>query len=94
MEEKALALNALVDELPQINYDVLKYLINFMIQVVNNQEINKMGAENMAMCFGPNILQPEEPTIESTLSIPKTNGCLAIMILCFETVFGCPPTTI
>ena len=81
-------LKQLVHSLPQINYDVLTFLVRFMIKVVDNQEVNKMGAENMAMCFGPNILQPEEQTIESTLSIPKTNGCLALMIIHADYIFA------
>ena len=87
-EEKKSRLHELIDLLPAVNYNVLKYLISFMVRVVANQEVNKMGAENLAMCFGPNILQPEEQTMESTLSIPKTNGCIALMIIYFDELFA------
>jgi len=87
-EERLQCLSKLIDSLPELNYRVLKYLTQFMVRVVSNQEVNKMGAENLAMCFGPNILQPEEQTMESTLSIPKTNGCVALMILYQESLFS------
>lgn len=87
MDDKLVRTKELINELPEVNYRILKYLVLFMVRVVSNQEVNKMGAENLAMCFGPNILQPEEQTMESTLSIPKTNGCIALMILHYDTLF-------
>ena len=86
-EGKVQRLTELVAALPDLNYGVLRYLVQFMIRVIQQKEINKMGAENIAMCFGPNILQPEEQTIESTLSLPKTNGCIALMIVYFDAIF-------
>lgn len=86
-EGKLHRLTELIQQLPDANYRVLQYLVQFMVLVVANNEVNKMGAENLAMCFGPNILQPAEQTIESTLSIPKTNGCIALMIKYFDSIF-------
>jgi len=85
--DKKARLKELINSLPDANYKILKYLIEFFIRVVANQQVNKMGAENVAMCFGPNILQPEEQTIDSTLAIPKTNSCIAWMITDFDFIF-------
>lgn len=87
IDDKVNRTKELIDTLPDLNYRVLKFLVLFMVRVVANQEVNKMGAENLAMCFGPNILQPEEQTMESTLSIPKTNGCIALMIIYYNVLF-------
>eukprot|EP00742_Colponemidia_sp_Colp-10_P001609 GILJ01001728.1.p1 GENE.GILJ01001728.1~~GILJ01001728.1.p1 ORF type:complete len:613 (-),score=87.26 GILJ01001728.1:2044-3882(-) len=43
--------------LPDLNRSVLVYLFRFLSRVAENQSINKMGAENLAVVFSPNILR-------------------------------------
>ncbi|XP_028397348.1 rho GTPase-activating protein 8-like isoform X2 [Dendronephthya gigantea] len=42
--------------LPRQNYLVLKYLMEFLVQVMNNSDFNKMNASNLAIVFGPNLI--------------------------------------
>ena len=46
----------------------------FTINLPGIQDKNKMSANNLAMCMGPNLLRPAEETIEYTLNIAKANG--------------------
>lgn len=88
LEPMVVELRMLVHALPTVNFRILKYLVEFMKKVAENQEENKMSSENLAMCFGPNIIRPEEQSIESTLQIPKANGCIARMVDYFDYIFA------
>ncbi|KAH9499038.1 Rho GTPase-activating protein 8 [Bulinus truncatus] len=49
----------LQDELPEDNYIILKFVFQFLQQVVSKSGINHMTAENVATVFGPNIAWPK-----------------------------------
>ncbi|XP_070533334.1 rho GTPase-activating protein 8-like isoform X2 [Ptychodera flava] len=42
--------------LPEDNYVILKYLFDFLLQVVAKEDINKMNSINLAIIFGPNLV--------------------------------------
>ena len=44
------------DELPDDNYFILKYVVNFMTEVEQHSDQNKMTAQNLAIVFGPNLM--------------------------------------
>lgn len=48
----------LVEELPDDNYVVLKYIVQFINEVMSNSEVNQMRAPNLAIVFGPNLIWP------------------------------------
>ncbi|KFV18390.1 Rho GTPase-activating protein 22, partial [Tauraco erythrolophus] len=48
-----------VKNLPQANYNLLKYICKFLDEVQAHSSINKMSVQNLATVFGPNILRPE-----------------------------------
>ncbi|XP_064000847.1 rho GTPase-activating protein 22 isoform X6 [Pogoniulus pusillus] len=52
-----------VKNLPQANYNLLKYICKFLDEVQAHSSINKMSVQNLATVFGPNILRPrmEDP---------------------------------
>ena len=79
-----------MDRIPYQKLNVLKYIIGFLVKLSEIEE-NKMGASNLATCFGSNLLRPPEVTIESTLAIPKANTCVEFMIRHFDILF-CEPT--
>lgn len=45
------------NELPEENYDLLKYLLNFLVLVAQHEEENKMGPMVLAIVFGPNVFR-------------------------------------
>ncbi|XP_067377270.1 rho GTPase-activating protein 22 isoform X1 [Channa argus] len=52
-----------VKSLPQVNYNLLKYICKFLDEVQSHSSENKMSVQNLATVFGPNILRPrvEDP---------------------------------
>lgn len=50
------SLRKTLQTLPEENYEVLRFLTAFLVQVSENQEHNKMTNVNLAVCFGPNLL--------------------------------------
>ncbi|XP_028324725.1 rho GTPase-activating protein 22 isoform X2 [Gouania willdenowi] len=49
--------------IPQVNYNLLKYICKFLDEVQSHSNENKMSVQNLATVFGPNILRPrvEDP---------------------------------
>ncbi|KAL6403137.1 putative Rho-type GTPase-activating protein 2 [Ilyonectria robusta] len=75
--EKMAALNELVQRLPQANGTLLKYLIGFLIKIINNSDINKMTVRNVGIVFSP------------TLNIPAP--VFAMFLQNYEDIFGIDP---
>ncbi|XP_038599886.1 rho GTPase-activating protein 22 [Tachyglossus aculeatus] len=48
-----------VKNLPQANYNLLKYICKFLDEVQSHSSVNKMSVQNLATVFGPNILRPK-----------------------------------
>lgn len=46
-----------LNELPEENYDLLKYLLNFLVLVSQHEDENKMGPMVLAIVFGPNVFR-------------------------------------
>jgi len=45
-----------VDKLAPVAYNVLSFLINFLVKVADHSATNKMTASNLGVVFGPNII--------------------------------------
>ncbi|KAI6382750.1 hypothetical protein MCOR25_000559 [Pyricularia grisea] len=71
---KIAALNELVDRLPTANATLLKYLIAFLIRIINKSNINKMTVRNVGIVFSP------------TLNIPAP--VFAMFLQNYEGIFG------
>ncbi|KAL0938682.1 RhoGAP domain-containing protein [Colletotrichum truncatum] len=77
LKEKILALSELVLRLPQANATLLKYLIAFLIKIINNADINKMTVRNVGIVFSP------------TLNIPAP--VFAMLLQNYSGIFGLEP---
>lgn len=75
--EKMVALGELVQRLPQANATLLKYLIAFLIKIINNADMNKMTVRNVGIVFSP------------TLNIPAP--VFAMLLQNYEGIFGIEP---
>ncbi|KAI1082944.1 RhoGAP-domain-containing protein [Whalleya microplaca] len=75
--EKIGALAELVQRLPLANETLLKYLIAFLIKIINHADMNKMTVRNVGIVFSP------------TLNIPAP--VFALMLQNYEGVFGISP---
>ena len=52
--------------LPRYNFAVLSYLMEFCADLVANQEVNKMGPNNVAIVLGPILLVENSTTLDMT----------------------------
>ncbi|KXJ91611.1 hypothetical protein Micbo1qcDRAFT_175797 [Microdochium bolleyi] len=76
-KDKIAALAELCLRLPQANATLLKYLIAFLIKVINHADHNKMTVRNVGIVFSP------------TLNIPAP--IFALLLGNYEAVFGIEP---
>ncbi|KAI0160258.1 hypothetical protein GGR57DRAFT_413524 [Xylariaceae sp. FL1272] len=72
--EKIMVLSELVQRLPLANVTLLKYLIAFLIKIINHADMNKMTVRNVGIVFSP------------TLNIPAP--IFALLLQNFAGVFG------
>jgi RalA-binding protein 1 len=75
--QKIASFNVLVHRLPRVNLALLRALSQYLIEVVNNAEKNKMNVRNMGIVFSP------------TLNIPAP--VFAMFLTEFEAIFGAEP---
>uniref|UniRef100_A0A7N8X6P0 Rho GTPase-activating protein 24 n=1 Tax=Mastacembelus armatus TaxID=205130 RepID=A0A7N8X6P0_9TELE len=73
-------LRRLVESLPPVNYNLLKYICRFLDEVQSHSGVNKMSVQNLATVFGPNILRPkvEDPVtiMEGTVLVQQLMAVL------------------
>ena len=54
-ETRVRVVEDVLKKLPQNNYKILKYLVDFLHLVIEHSHVNKMNSNNMATVFGPNL---------------------------------------
>lgn len=57
-DDKIEAYRELLQRLPVVEYQTLKKLLGHLHFIQAQREVNKMKAENLAMVFGPTLMQP------------------------------------
>lgn len=75
--DKVAAMRELATRLPQVNATLLKYLISFLIRIINNADVNKMNVRNVGIVFSP------------TLNIPAP--VFALFLQHYQDIFGVDP---
>jgi RalA-binding protein 1 len=73
-QKKIYAFNALIHRLPRPNLSLLRALSLFLIEIVNNSDVNKMTVRNVGIVFAP------------TLNIPAP--VFSMFLTDFESIFG------
>lgn len=66
---KSLCLKELVHQLPVPNFSMLKRLIEHLEKITDYEAMNHMYAHNLAIVFGPNILQPVPSSVSFASSM-------------------------
>ncbi|ETN38700.1 uncharacterized protein HMPREF1541_06737 [Cyphellophora europaea CBS 101466] len=56
--QKIVAFNALVHRLPRVNFVLLRALSEYLLEVVSNQDRNKMTVKNVGIVFSPTLNIP------------------------------------
>lgn len=86
IEKLPVAKSLILDRLPDDNYDVLSYLMEFLIKVVDRSDLNKMTASNLAIVFGPNLLWAQNKQA-SLFSITKINHFTEFLLRNHDLIF-------
>ncbi|KAJ5085635.1 hypothetical protein N7532_010406 [Penicillium argentinense] len=73
-QKKVMAFNALIHRLPRPNLALLRALSLFLIEIVNNSDVNKMTVRNVGIVFAP------------TLNIPAP--VFSMFLTDFDSIFG------
>ncbi|XP_058797448.1 rho GTPase-activating protein Graf-like isoform X1 [Phymastichus coffea] len=84
-------IHTLVYRLPKPNHNVLLLLINHLRKVALKCDKNLMTVGNLAVCFGPTLLRPEEETVASIMDIKFYNIVVEILIENCERITAGPP---
>lgn len=79
LDAQVAACKAVVGQLPVRNLQVLQELLAFLSEVSEHEEANKMGVNNLAIVFGPNILRTEDEAA-GFLSTGKCNDAVRFLI--------------
>lgn len=81
----------LVYRLPEANLNMLVLLIRHLCSVAKKSDKNLMTVGNLAVCFGPSLLRPEEETVASIMDIKFYNIVVEILIENCERIIAGPP---
>lgn len=57
-EEKVMAFNVLVHQLPRVNFELLRAMSEYLLEVTENAGKNKMSVRNMGIVFSPTVNIP------------------------------------
>ncbi|XP_053161920.1 rho GTPase-activating protein 22 isoform X2 [Hemicordylus capensis] len=91
-EEGTQELTKQVKNLPQVNFNLLKYICKFLDEVQSHSSLNKMSVQNLATVFGPNILRPQ---IEDPVTIMEGTSLIqhlmTVLISEHRKIFGDSP---
>ncbi|CAH1794835.1 unnamed protein product [Owenia fusiformis] len=79
-------LKQLLEDLPQENYDLLKFLCRFLVTVSLLEESNKMSSMALAIIFGPNLFRCSNG-FEGLREQGKTNQILNHFIQDYDALF-------
>ncbi|KAG7203832.1 hypothetical protein KM043_013843 [Ampulex compressa] len=82
----------LVYRLPKANFSMLILLITHLCSVAKKSDKNLMTIGNLAVCFGPTLLRPEEETVASIMDIKFYNIVVEILIENCASIAAGPPT--
>eukprot|EP01135_Chromosphaera_perkinsii_P007751 Nk52_evm40s967 gene=Nk52_evmTU40s967 len=89
--EQMYAIKDLVHELPLVNFETLKYLIEHLSKVAANGEENKMMADNIGIVFGPTLMRPIEETMQSMVAdMSFQSKVVAILVQACDWIFDFP----
>lgn len=75
----------LTEELPDDNYIVLKFILDLLVEVAAHADKNKMTTQNLAICFGPNLIWPNGQA--SLCTVTYVNSFTQLLLDNFDLFF-------
>ncbi|KAK2876535.1 hypothetical protein QQF64_004664 [Cirrhinus molitorella] len=80
-EEKLKQLRTALQKLPRENYNNLRYLVQFLSHLSEEQAVNKMTPSNIAIVLGPNLLWPRCEGETSLLDMASASSVQVVTII-------------
>ncbi|XP_051523725.1 SH3 domain-binding protein 1-like [Myxocyprinus asiaticus] len=80
-DEKLKQLRMALQKLPRDNYNNLRYLVQFMSHLSEQQAVNKMTPSNIAIVLGPNLLWPRCEGETSLLDMASASSVQVVTII-------------
>ncbi|XP_026078276.1 SH3 domain-binding protein 1-like [Carassius auratus] len=80
-DEKLKQLRTVLQKLPKENYDNLKYLVQFLSYLSEQQAVNKMTPSNIAIVLGPNLLRPRSEDETALLDMASASSVQVVAVI-------------
>jgi len=81
-------IKVILKKLPRTNYLTLNSLMGLLSLLKDASEVTKMTANNLAICWAPNILRPQEETLSTALAETNiVNNIISLLITEFNLFF-------
>lgn len=74
-EHRKAAILNIINQLPEGNYNNLKYLMKFLTKLSEKNSQNKMSTQNIAIVMSPNLLWPQNETDQNYAQQVKDHNC-------------------
>lgn len=84
--EKIQAYRELLHRLPKVEFQTLKKLLGHLHFIQTQRDVNKMKAENLALVFGPTLMQPNSNDNHYTIDT-RDNEVIAELILNYKKLY-------
>ncbi len=81
-QERVSRVRDVVSRLPGPNRLMLRMLMDHLVRVAANSEVNMMGVQNLAVCFGPTLMRvkEEETTGGAGQAAPESVASMASIV--------------
>ncbi|XP_078264394.1 rho GTPase-activating protein 29-like isoform X2 [Rhinoraja longicauda] len=81
----------LLGQLPQANYNTVRFLVSHLRRVADKEEENKMSPSNLGIIFGPTLIRPRQTDATASLSslvdYPHQAQMVELLINYYENIF-------
>lgn len=86
-KERLHEIKKLLNDLPDHQYSTLKHLILHLKKVVDNSEVNKMEARNLAIVFGPTLVRNVEDNMVTMVTDMSHQCRIVESLLLYVSIF-------
>lgn len=70
----------IIQELPDLNYKVLHFILGFLVDIIDHKEKNEMNLYNTCVCFAPSFLRSKVLTPQDMVYAKTMNDVLMFII--------------
>jgi hypothetical protein len=82
--KRAEQLKSVLTRLPKENYELLLYLVSFLVKVSQSSKVNLMDSRNLSLIWGSIVLRDEHEDTSSVTALTNTSQQAAVMALLID----------